>query len=273
MWTNNRKSSCTFSSYESLISSIRLTDRDWNSKCPVNKLLQHITLCINADINLVYFRRKPIDSHHQCPHPSRCFLLKFKFQSSLVKLLFEPDFDPIILFEFKNTWYVLTTSTKNIAPYLINQPSYTSLNFMDTSVTSSDIYNIITNNPLLPQKDFSIAIYSSFTFILATKSKHSHLIGWYQGHNNTTLHVFVTPIIASRTIVLAFLDSSDTHKKLCCFKNIYCSPHITEGTRQNSSEKKQTCGDLLNQNYCVCEHPETKRFFVPNHHSFKPLGK
>ena len=276
VWTNFKKPSCPFTCYDSLKNSIRFTDRDWNAKVAVIKILRHISLSINADINLIQFMQTPNEEKkfHQCDHKGRCYMLKYQFQSSLVKLLFEADFYAITLLQYKNTYYIINVPVP-LAPFLINQPRHKSIEFMDFTVTSQDVSNIIKNTPLTLPKPFSVALYSAFTYIgnyPYHQPTQSNNIGWYQGHNHHTCHIFVTPLVNSTTFTLTFLNSSDTHKNMQCLKNTYSTPHITEGNPTPMPNQKISEEPLLNQDFCVCQHPTTKIFTVPGNHSFKPLG-
>ena len=212
---------------------------------------------------------------HQCNHQATCHLLKYQFQSSLVKLLFEADFYPITLLHYKNTYYILNKLTR-LAPFLINVPRQETIQFMEYIVTQQDIFNIMKNTPLTEPKPFSIGLYTSFTYIGSYPHHHpahTNLLGWYQGHNNKTCHIFVTPLIMLNKFTLSYLDSSNTHKNMCCLKNTYSSPHITEGQPRSMPNLKDSETHLLNQDFCVCQHPTTKNFIVPGNHTFKNLGK
>lgn len=272
-----KKPSCPYPTYDSLRGAIRYTERDWNSKVPIIKVLRHLTLALNADINIIQFMRVPAKEKkfHQCNHQATCHLLKYQFQSSLVKLLFEADFYPITLLHYKNTYYILNKLTR-LAPFLINVPRQETIQFMEYIVTQQDIFNIMKNTPLTEPKPFSIGLYTSFTYIGSYPHHHpahTNLLGWYQGHNNKTCHIFVTPLIMLNKFTLSYLDSSNTHKNMCCLKNTYSSPHITEGQPRSMPNLKDSETHLLNQDFCVCQHPTTKNFIVPGNHTFKNLGK
>jgi len=265
-----------FTSYESLINSIRFTDRDWNPKVPLIKILRHVSLSVNADINLIQFMQTPIEEKkfHWCDHKGRCFLLKYQYQSSLVKLLFEADFNAITILHFKNKYYILNV-TAHLAPFLINHPRQIAIEFMGFRITNQDVRNIINNTPLTEPKPFSVGLYSAFTYIgnyPYHQPTQSNIIGWFQGHNHHTCHIFVTPLVNSNTFTLTYLDSSSTHKNMLCLKNTYSTPHITEGNPTIMPNHKAPESHLLNQDFCVCQHPTTKIFTVPGNHSFKPLG-
>ena len=273
LWLHHRKPTCSFATYKSLINSIQFTERNWNSGVSLNNVLQHITLAINADINYIQFKRRENKPYNNCTHKTRCYLFKYKFQSSLVKMLFQSiDFYPISLLEFQNKVYLVANSV-NLAPFLLNQQRHESIRFGEDTVNCQDVLNIMDNIPIL--KPYSIAVFSSYSYIANTKqSTKTHLIGWHQGNNNSTLHIFLTPTINEKKCTLTYLNSSNTHKNLYCFKNFYSYSHITEGENQNSQiycalQKDQ----LLNQDFCVCEHSDTNDLYVPGNHNFKSLGE
>ncbi len=84
---------------------------------------------------------------------------------------------------------------------------------------------------------------------------------------------FLTPTIENTPVFLTILDSTNTHKKITCLKNIYSTSHLTEGINHEKNQKK-TPAPPLNQNFCVCAHAKTSQFIVPSgNQAFKPLGQ
>jgi len=215
-------------------------------------------------------KNKRTDLFQNYAHPS-CYLLKYQFQNGLIKLLFKSDFKPLVLIEYKRTFHVL--SVLSLAPYLINERRTKTLQINEHTITQSHVFHILSSTGSPPRFPFSIALYTSFTFYVPYRNKvnRSDLIGWYQG-TQSTLHIFLTPSIGTTSIFLTYLDSTVTHKQMTCLKNIYSMPHLTEGVSY-SVPKSSPPQPALNQNYCICAHPNTKQFTVPGNHTFKPLGK
>jgi hypothetical protein len=229
-------------------------------------------------------------------HSTPCSVLKYIFQNTMSKLWFPPDFDPIYLLQEKKNFYLLTSLPHRLTPFLINQPRFSEISFAEHLVTEQDVKEIIIPDTTLRNpKPFSIAVYTGFSYIGVknqASKKQSALIGWHEGtrsegqqhpmsHNqpadknlNSTLHIFVTPSPHNQSIFLSVLNSHETHAKMCNIKNFYANPHFIEGESQPIPKKnKKSEGPLLNQRYCICEHPETGRFIVPGNRSFKSIGE
>ncbi len=225
----------------------------------------------NANINIVQFMTQKKKRNHECSN-TWCSIFKYQFQNALVKLLFESDFYPLVLIEHKKTFYVL--ESVSIAPFLINEPRTTAIHHEGFNITQSHIFHILANNPTPLHFPFSIALYTSFSYTIPNQQQNnrSNLIGWHQG-TKTTLHLFLTPAIENTPVFLTILDSTNTHKKITCLKNIYSTSHLTEGINHVKNQKT-TPAPPLNQNFCVCAHAKTSQFIVPSgNHAFKPLGQ
>lgn len=181
----------------------------------------------------------------------------------------ESNFDPVTILKHTSLYYVV--SKCNLKPILIDLPWSLNIQFEDTCITNNDILDIITNNSSKVYP-FSIAIYSSDYYVKSNyyKTAHTNLIGWSQGQCKT-VQLFLTPEIGSSLFNICYINVTLTSKKKSSLKDVYSNPHITEGnpTIPLIKSKKQ---DTLNQNFCVCEHPTTRRYFAPVRSSFKSLG-
>jgi hypothetical protein len=270
LWINLKQPYCPHNTYEELIYTIRLTERDWNTSVPLNKTLRYLSLVANANINIVRFKKQKKEGGHPgCLSSSLCSTFKYQFQNGVIKLLFKSDFHPLVLIEHKKMYYIL--KSVSIAPFLINEPRTTAIHYQGFSITQSHILNILRSDTTPHHFPFSIALYTSFSFTnqYHQKINQTHLIGWYQG-TNTTLHLFLTPSLENVPVYITYLDGTNSHKKMVCLKNIYSLPHLTEGNHHSGSKKAPET--LLNQNFCICAHSKTSQFSVPSNHTFKPLG-
>jgi len=53
---------------------------------------------------------------------------------------------------------------------------------------------------------------------------------------------------------------------------MYILTHITEG-QYNFKSQTGANKEIFNQEYCICEHPDTERYHAPNNKSFRHLGE
>ena len=248
----------------------------WNSNIPLHRVLKQVSFKLGLDINIIGFRRwrNNRDNLGYCTHNTNsCMFPYFKFQNTLTKLLFpiSPNFCQINLLFYQNKYYILLTNHQ-LKPFLINLFSTDSLVFNNTSITRADILNILKNQ--FDPYPFSVALYTSFAYLTHnwTKKIQQTLIGYSLGKENSEIvHIFITPNLSSTLFSLSILDSLTTNVTQFNKKNVFANSHITEGlsTRLNNNCDNQ---DLLNQNFCVCEHSESQQLLVPEETSFKPLG-
>jgi hypothetical protein len=47
---------------------------------------------------------------------------------------------------------------------------------------------------------------------------------------------------------------------------------MTEGEYE-FKDPSETNKEILNQDHCICEHPDTERYHTPNNKTFGPLGE
>ena len=230
-------------------------------------------MTLNVDINLIGLKRARNNIHlHQCKQDSACYVTYYRFQNILTKLeIFDPSsFDPVILFEYKKKLYVLNIPMLN--PLLISELTTASIDFENITLSQDSIMDIIANKPV--NYPFSIAIYSAFSYIKYKKSKNAkaYIIGKTPETSDRLLHLFMNPSIGSSCFSLCVLDVTSIEFAAGNIKNMYSNPHITEGKPHFHSRPQNSTRDLLNQDFCVCDHPETSRYFAPVNRSFKSLG-
>jgi len=253
---------------------VKLTAREWNSKASLEKTLRHITFSLNLDINLLGLKQTQDSKHlYKCEQDhAKCYVPFYKFQNPLTKLMIfeESSFSPVTILEYKKKYYILNIFP--LQPFLISELSTPSIYFEGHTIGHDDIVAIVANKPV--SYPFSIAVYSAFSYVKYkhSKSAKSTVIGQYQVNSDHMLHVFMTPSIASSQFTLCLLDQTWNESIPGNIKNTYCNPHITEGKQNFRSNHREASRDVLNQNFCVCDHPDTKRCCLPTKRSFKSLG-
>jgi hypothetical protein len=110
------------------------------------------------------------------------------------------------------------------------------------------------------------------------RKEHYHvlqknIVGLFNNdQSNSIIHLFLTPHLSNGTFSVHPI-LKDQGKKTEDFnrKNIFSNTHIIEGNKivQNNANVNK---DLLNQDHCICEHPDTERYFSPNKKTFKNLA-
>lgn len=275
-----RLPSCEFKSYQRLLEEVTFTPRTWNSNVQLNRVLKHISFKLGLDINIIGIKRWKNNSNTlgncQLHINQWCDIPFYKFQNSLTKLLFpvSNNFCQINLFFYKQKYYVLT-AIDHLKPFLIDRLPTTTITFNNTTIYPQDILSIL-KNPLSPNPyPFSVAVYTAFSFVKVkwTKQIKANLIGYNTSPEHTNIaYLFITPYFLTNSFSITVLDTFTDDVTQFNKKNIFCNPHITEG-QPNKRGKEPLNQELLNQNHCVCEHPDTSQFLVPEEKLFRPLGK
>jgi len=273
LWKYRQKSNCPLKTYQELIHSVKFTSRTWNSKVAIDKILKHITYCLNVDINLLGIKNTRHNHQgHTCEKThSACYYTFYKFQNVFIKLKFyeETFFDPLIILEYTKKYYILKLSTMN--PDLISKTSAPSIAFEDHTISHSTINDILGNRSVY--YPFSITVYSAFSYVKNIHSKLAKtLMICETPKQEKNLNLFLTPHIGSPSFDICLLDVTTEVLQPTNLKDMYCNPHITEGNPLPLPVSNKHNKDLLNQDFCVCDHPDTERFTLPTQKSFKSLG-
>jgi hypothetical protein len=261
-----------------MIEKIKLTPRIWNTNKKFTTHLRYISSILNIPINIIEFKRtapRNYNTNFQCGHTKNCYFPVFKFQNPNIRfrLLCETnEIHQINILEFKSEYYFIASTS--CAPLLINQQhSNFEFHYNSESVTLEEIKSILKNEPIAP-KSFSIALYSTESYV---KKNHTKIIQRFnirflESESSDMLHLFLTPHIDQPTFDIYKLEPFPSNINFN-LKNILSNTHLTEGEyiQKSSSRPNKT---LLNQDYCICEHPDTGRYFTPSNitKSFKPLG-
>ena len=251
LWKQNRD---LFNTYQEFIECLQITPRTKQSvQNNITHVLKYITWTLNVNISLVTINRLKNSCH------KHNYVLRYKFQNSLVKLLRKPHkYNPITVILFEKKYYILKDEC-NIFPVLMNVNPQSVILYNDKQVLSSHILDIVEdrNTNTFP---FTINIYTSYSFLKNANLQHiqNNFIGQYLNNDSKDiLHILVTPDLNSNCIMINQLQ---LEKKPLPFNkhNLFANVHITEGDNvfKHTSSKETT----LNQNFCICDHIETQRY-------------
>lgn len=243
----------------------------WNPDHDLKKVMTSLTWNLNINVNIIGVKR--VRNSATCAHSEttkQCMFLFYVFQNPIIKLKNTSIFDCVNILLFRKKYYILNCDS--LWPVLIKQEPSLTIEFNGIQVSTADITKILDNQPMdLP---FSVAIYSTFTYVTPSQIKHiqNNLIHFYEGTNQTeTLHLFLSPQTNSNQFSITCLKNIACNKNDFNKKNVYVNPHLTEGTRKQKS-RKNVEQEILNQNFCICEHYETTRLYLPKPTSFHCLG-
>ena len=233
----------------------------------VIETLKHITWTLNININIIGLKYTQRYQFIKCVDHSRCFFPFYIFQNTIVKLITNEHPNIVIsILYFKKKYYIMQNQW--LCPQLIQ--NFTPSN--NLNLLMCDIVNII-KNKIVPLP-FTLHIYSSYEY--CNKRSESKLINMLIGSSfNTTneiIHyVFLTPSCDGRTVLFYSLNFTSNPPKITT-KNYLSYKHNTESIKLCQSKTSTNINEPLNQNFCICDHPNTNRFFSPGNHSFSPLA-
>jgi hypothetical protein len=259
-------------SYQDLVEKIKLTPRIWNPAIDLTTFLKHISWILGLTINLIGFKRTQTQHRDtfQCNHTEQCFLPYYKFQNPYIRFCqqSQKEFFQLNFLEYKSKYYII--SSTSCQPLLINQLPNFDFRFKSEPVTLHDIDSILKHKHV--EKPFSIALYSTTKYVQSThiNTISKNVIGHLQNNSEHILHLFLIPHLHGPTYDIYVLELS-TNNILFNRKNVFSNTHLTEGKYEFKSHSRPN-KDMLNQNHCICEHPDTERFYTPNNKAFKPLG-
>jgi hypothetical protein len=225
-----------------------------------------LQLTFKLKINLVFIGVKyknTTDVSVQCKHNKqnqKCYVSYYKFQNYLNSLTNLKNIPQVVFLEYKTNYY-LTTISANLTPILINEKFEQSILFQNQRVTKTDIYNILHNNPV--HFDFTIVVYSAYSYIYknSTNQLMNNTIGKHSGNTSFFLHVFLTPYLNNFCFSMSILTNLNNTNTVNLKNNISIA-HLTEGEKLVlSDQSKSKTESVLNEEYCICQHPDTQ--FIP----------
>ncbi len=274
IWTNYSQFFPQLQDYQDLIEKVKLTPRIWNSDVKINDILKYLSWVLDLSINLIglKYTKNPHSDTFKCTHTRPCFLPYYKYQNPYIRFCkaFRKKFQINIL-EFKTQPYIIDSASCN--PILINQLPNFNFHYKSEPVTLHDIESILKQKPT-ETKSFSITLYSTSTYVKSchTKVISENIVGHLPSDSKDTLHLFLMPHLHGSTFDVHVLEELTSKNIGFNQKNVYCNTHITEG-KYEFKNPSQTNKEILNQDHCICEHPDTERYHTPNNKAFNPLGK
>lgn len=264
IWNNCEALQTKYGSIETMIEQIKLTPRTWDAKKSNMKyVLKYVTWTLKININLLILKKLKNE-----------YVLVYKFQNPIIKTKFTPvnTMSPFNFILNKQKIYVLNSDFNSLIPCLINMDAYYSFTINEHLITANTVQTILKNEPLnLP---FSINIYSSYDFTQPDWKKNiqSNFIGQYHcKENSVILNIFVSPLLQANSFLICLLTNDFDYIEFSN-KNIFGNPHIVEGKQIPTMTHEATNQELLTQENCICDHPETERIITPKQTSFKPLA-
>ena len=280
IWSNHRQA-CPphLQDYQALIELVKLTPRQWNPTVKVPDMLKYLTWTLGLSINLIGFKFNTAryNTTFQCQHTRACFLPYYKFQNTYARFNKESgeNFFQINILEIKTEYFAV--SSTSCRPILINQRADFDFHYESEPVTLHDINAILQNKPMA-SKSFSITLYSTSSFVrmnhtnIITRSVVGHLPPSSSENKCDGLHLFLTPHLHDSTFDVHQLALTSKNIEFNP-KNVYSNTHITEGKYNFKKTPSDSNKTMLNQDHCICEHPDTIRYYAPNKNTFKPLGE
>lgn len=271
LWIHHRQNECSFKTYQELIERVKLTPRQWNSSTNINQNLKYLTWALGTSINLIKFKKKinKLQNTFPCSHTSNCFMPIYQFHNPYTKLVQkkQSNFSQINILEFNSHYYSLPSDS--CYPVLINKVS----NFNFDLISKNDIQHILYGNQV--KSPFMVALYSTPSYIRTqyTNIINQNIIGVLKNNATQILHLFLTPHLNGTDFDVYQLETLNhfDHKSFNQ-KNYLSCTRSTEGNI-NLKMTNNTNKNILNQEYCVCDHLDTARYFAPTSSSFKPLGE
>jgi len=273
IWEQYMQHQPQMQNYQDLVEKIKLTPRIWNPAVDLTSFVKHLTWILGLPINLIGLKKTQTQHKEifQCNHMGHCFLPYYKFQNPYIRFCQkrQKNDSQLNFLEYKSKYYAI--SSTSCQPLLINQLPNFNFYFQSQPVTLHDIDSILNHKHV--EKPFSIALYSTTTYVRSThiKTISKHVIGNLQNNSEHILHLFLSPHLHGYGYDIYVLDLSSTGNIIFNRKNVFSNTHLTEGKYDFKSHSRPN-KDMLNQNHCICEHPDTERYHTPNRKSFKPLG-
>jgi hypothetical protein len=252
----------TYQNYTTFVELVKNTPRIWNIKQPVRTFFQHATWLYNFNLNIIQF--KNTKNYFKCKtHNIECYFLVYQFQNTIVKCL-NSDKPHITILTFKKKLILLNSTI--LSPFLINlMPS---LHDCPINLDKNTVIKILKDQSVL--LDFNVFLYSSYYYIKHSSHKiiSNNIIGHYINKDNVNnLHLFVSPDLIGHKLHFNVIN---VNTKCTLPKIMTTIRHIPEGTNIKLKNNKIN-NELLNQEYCVCDHPTTNRVFL-SAKCTQPLG-
>lgn len=291
LWNNKEILNISETDYNSFLQeSFKHTSRPMNPRAKSTAIFLH--LCHKLQTNIIILGLKKLSKNHgdifhskerKLHNYSKCMVPFYIFHHYLYSLALSKNKQQIVFCYHQQKFY-LVTNTDCVTPLLISHPSSPSVQFQNTTVSNIEAWNILNSQPV-KQFSFSIILYSSFEYIKyqpkQTKMK-SNIVGAYyyntrENNCHNQLHLLLTPCLKNFQFYLTIITLPLCSNFSINLQNNLTTSHTPEGIKLAPSPCSIAQKEKgLNEEYCICQHPETqllkkKKFSSPR--QYNPLGK
>jgi len=263
----NRPASIHHQSFADFINFISFTPRtSFNPKNDLNDILKYLTWTLNINITISTFQKVKINKH------KNQFVLRYKFQNTLVKLLRQPQqYKSLHILLFKKKQYIFKHS--NMFPLLLNNTPQNEIYFDNVTITAQNILDILQKKNEIVYS-FNINIFTAYSFVTQNSKQITNtMIGQYivNLRKNTcatteidNLNIFITPHLENmyiNFINIIEVSASSPLLNILNKQNLFVNTLKPEGDKTTFVKNKKE--NILNQNFCLCDHPNTQTFNPP----------
>lgn len=266
----HRLSTASLTSFDRLVKKIKFTPRDVNRNAGMLQCVKYLSWYLNVNINIIGLK-KTRNSRIECGHTQsyKCVFPFYIFQNTLVKIMGTNRVFPNIYILFHRNRYFYINRIEGINPVLLKSFSNSPIWFQNRLITNENVMQILKNEPCsLP---FNVKIYTSYSFVRGNclKESNSTTIGdFFVGEEKGTIFLFLAPAFDTTFNIYRLMDLDRNLQKTTI--NFLTNIYTPEGTPVFKCKSKKN--EILNQEYCICEHPETQRIYLPQNSDLKPLG-
>jgi len=262
------------------VESFKHSSRLMNPNFPIKKLLLKLSHKLQKNIILLGFRPIRTNPFVNCPHTNtkaqrQCSIPYYIFQNYLYSLL-PTTINSQIVFCLDQQNVYLVTDTSSLTPILINKASFHTVTLDNEVLSKYDIFKIL-HQPNTVSFKSTFVLYSSFEFInrlKSTKQQSNHIIGHHKGESAHVHHLLLTPHLNTFEFSFSHLDITNSMPACVNLQNNVSISHIPEGVKINSENLfKAKQEEMLDEQYCICQHPDTQFTVIDAPRQYVPLGK
>lgn len=232
----------------------------------MNDILKYLTWTLNINITISTFQKVKINKH------KNQFVLRYKFQNTLVKLLRQPQqYKSLHILIYKKKQYIFKHS--NMFPLLLNNTPQNEIYFDNVTITAQNILDILQKKNEIVYS-FNINIFTAYSFVTQNSKQITNtMIGQYivNLRKNTcatteidNLNIFITPHLENmyiNFINIVEVSASSPLLNILNKQNLFVNTLKPEGDKTTFVKNKKE--NILNQNFCLCDHPNTQTFNPP----------
>jgi hypothetical protein len=155
----------------------------------------------------------------------------------------------------------------NLYPCLINQEIHKSIEIKKISISTLMVKDILEKRNIV-DIPFNINIYTSYRYIYHNYF-NNYIGGYFKSKDCDTFNLFLSPDLHNNfQLCLLPFPSTLLHNPT---ENNYSLQHIFERKKMKLESRQKKTEHMLNQESCICDHPQTQRIFLPANKSFNCL--